>query len=134
MKYYAPYKLERGTPHSAGYDIRTTKDYELEPGKVTKVLSGLFLELEEGTYGQIHSRSSLASKGIITVGGVIDCDYRGEVIVCLLNLSGETYVINGGQRIAQLIHLPIATTEAKHVHNLESSERGSGGFGSTGIN
>lgn len=134
MKYIAPYQLTRGTPHSAGYDLRTTKDYDLESGKVTKVSTGLYLELEEGTYGQVHSRSSLASKGIITVGGVIDCDYRGEVIVCLLNLSGETYVIKDGDRIAQLVHLPIVITGEKSTKELEPSERGSGGFGSTGIN
>ena len=127
------------TELSAGMDIRAFIENRiiLEPGKRKLVSTGLFLELPAGYEAQVRSRSGLALKKGISVlnsPGTIDSDYRGEIGIILINHSSENFVIENGDRVAQLViskHEKIvwhSTQEIKH------SERGSGGFGSTGSN
>jgi dUTP pyrophosphatase len=100
------------------------------------VKTGLFLEMEHSIECQIRSRSGLALKKGLTVlnsPGTIDADYRGEVGVILMNLSRETVVIHNGDRIAQMVFAKVEKVGLKNVDVVDSTERGSGGFGSTGI-
>ncbi|MDB2389383.1 MAG: dUTP diphosphatase [Flavobacteriaceae bacterium] len=126
------------TERSAGMDLRavTTDPISLEPMQRTIVKTGLFIELPIGYEAQVRPRSGLAAKSGITVlnaPGTIDADYRGEIGVILVNLSDSPFTIQHGDRIAQLV---IAKHERAHWTSTESlteTERGSGGFGSTGI-
>lgn len=126
------------TALSAGMDIRAYLDVpvKLKPLERSLIPTGLFMELPKGKEAQIRPRSGLAYKKGITVlnsPGTIDADYRGEIKVLLVNLSNEDFVIEDGERIAQMIiadHHQINWLEA---NSLESSDRGAGGFGSTGI-
>lgn len=125
------------TPASAGLDLRANLDapLELKPMQRALVSTGLFIELPVGFEAQIRPRSGLAFKYGITVlnsPGTIDADYRGEVKVLLINLSEETFLISDGERIAQMVVAKHETIAWNEVNTLEESERGEGGFGSTG--
>ena len=124
---------QRQTPGSAGYDLCSYNDYELRtnPSRVL-VETKLAITVPEGTYGRIAPRSGLSCKHIHVGAGVIDRDYTGEVKVLLYNLNDTTYNIKKGDRIAQLILEKIETTQVEEVDELSSSDRGAGGFGSTG--
>jgi dUTP pyrophosphatase len=125
------------TDASAGMDLRANIDESitLKPLERTIVKTGLFIALPVGFEAQIRPRSGLAAKNGITVlnaPGTVDADYRGEIGVILVNLSNEDFVINDGERIAQLV---IAKHERAHweeVEVLSETKRGAGGFGSTG--
>jgi dUTP pyrophosphatase len=126
------------TPASAGLDLRANLDspVELKPLQRTLVPTGLFIELPAGTEAQIRPRSGLAFKSGITVlnsPGTIDADYRGEIKVLLVNLSDSNFVINDGERIAQMVIARHETIDWKETDTLKESERGKGGFGSTGV-
>ncbi|MBC7862997.1 MAG: dUTP diphosphatase [Bacteroidia bacterium] len=126
------------TTLSAGLDLRANLDapIELKPLERTLVSTGLFIALPEGTEAQIRPRSGLAFKNGITVlnsPGTIDADYRGEVKVLLVNLSDKPFLINDGERIAQMVIAKHETIEWEPADDLEESERGKGGFGSTGL-
>lgn len=130
---------ERQTPGSAGLDLRSVGGpYRIEPGQRLLVPTGLALEIPEGFMGEIRSRSGLAILGGIVVfnaPGTIDSDYRGEIRVILINLSEKTYVVDPGQRIAQLVITRCVAPESINffeVDGLSSTARGEGGFGSTG--
>lgn len=125
------------TDHSAGMDIRAelTSPIELKPMQRALVPTGLFIQLPPRFEAQIRPRSGLAFKNGVTVlnsPGTIDADYRGEVKVLLVNLSNETFVINDGERIAQMVITRHETAEWKVVEELDETGRGAGGFGSTG--
>jgi dUTP pyrophosphatase len=128
---------EYSTNLSAGMDIRANLDDEilLRPLQRALIKTGLFIELPEGFEAQIRPRSGLALKSGLTVlnsPGTIDADYRGEIGVIMVNLSGSDFVIKDGERICQMIiarHEKIAWDE---VELLNETERGSGGFGHTG--
>ncbi len=125
------------TEQSAGMDLRAnlTESIELKPLQRTLVPTGLFMELTKGYEAQIRPRSGLAFKNGITVlnsPGTIDADYRGEIKVLLVNLSNETFLINNGERIAQMVIAKHETIKWELVKSLEESERSAGGFGSTG--
>jgi dUTP pyrophosphatase len=125
------------THQSAGMDLRAelSAPIELKPLQRTLVPTGLFIELPEGNEAQIRPRSGLAFKNGVTVlnsPGTIDADYRGEIKVLLVNLSNETFIINDGERIAQMVIAKHENVEWKAVESLEESIRGEGGFGSTG--
>lgn len=125
------------TPLSAGMDVRANLDepITLAPLERTLVPTGLFVELPEGYEMQVRPRSGLAAKFGLTVlnaPGTIDADYRGEVKVILVNLSNEPFIINDGERIAQLVVAQHAQVEWVDSDTLSESERGAGGFGSTG--
>ncbi|MBQ5703721.1 MAG: dUTP diphosphatase [Alistipes sp.] len=128
---------EYQTPLSAGLDIRANLDESvtLRPLERAMIPTGLFVELPEGCEMQIRPRSGLAAKHGITVlnsPGTIDADYRGEIKVILVNLSNEPFIIEAGERIAQMIVARYEQIEWQAVDELSATERGTGGFGSTG--
>ena len=125
------------TPQSAGMDLRAhlPEGIDLALGERVLVPTGLRLQIPPGYEGQVRPRSGLALKRGITVlnaPGTIDADYRGEVGVLLVNLSGEAQRIEPGERIAQLVIAPVTRASWDEVEELDESERGRGGFGSTG--
>lgn len=126
------------TVNSAGMDLKANiyEPVTLAPLARTLVPTGLYIALPEGTEAQIRPRSGLAAKHGITVlntPGTIDADYRGEIKVILVNLSDTPFVINPGERIAQMVVARYAKVEWVESESLDSTERGEGGFGSTGI-
>lgn len=124
-----------GSPYSAGYDIYSLEDHEIEAGKTVLAKTGLALEIPEGYFGAVYARSGLASKkGLRPANcvGVIDSDYRGELIVALHNDSEKTQKVVQGDRIAQLVITPYLSVEFKETEELSETKRQSGGFGSTG--
>jgi dUTP pyrophosphatase len=128
-----------GSAEAAGWDLYAAiyKKIDIPPHTTKMVGTGLSFELPKNTFGAIFARSGLASKkGIRPANcvGVIDADYRGECIVALHNDSEETVTIYPGDRIAQLVVLPYITFDLKEVEELDETERGSSGFGSTGTN
>jgi dUTP pyrophosphatase len=125
------------TERSAGMDIKANieEPITLQPLQRAMVPTGLYIALPEGTEAQIRPRSGLAAKHGITVlntPGTIDADYRGEIKVILVNLSNEDFVINPGERIAQMVVARYEQVEWDAVEVLDETERGAGGFGSTG--
>ena len=128
---------EYQTPLSAGLDIRANLDESvtLRPLERAMIPTGLFVELPEGCEMQIRPRSGLAAKHGVTVlnsPGTIDADYRGEIKVILVNLSNTPFTIEAGERIAQMIVARYEQIEWEAAEELSSTERGAGGFGSTG--
>lgn len=126
------------TTGSAGMDLRAFIDeaVELAPMQRKLISTGLFIELPDGTEAQIRPRSGLAYKHGITVlnsPGTIDSDYRGELKVLLVNLSDEKFVIRSGERIAQLVIAKFEQPNLILTDNLTTTDRSSGGFGSTGV-
>ena len=126
------------TSGSSGMDlsayINTT--ISLNPGKSTIVPTGLSVAIPEGFEIQIRPRSGLAAKkkiSVLNTPGTIDADYRGEIKVILINLSEETFIIEKGLRIAQMVVCPIIQAQLQEVEELSNTIRGKGGFGSTGI-
>ena len=125
------------TERSAGMDIKANIEapIALQPLQRAMVPTGLYIALPEGTEAQIRPRSGLAAKHGITVlntPGTIDADYRGEIKVILVNLSNEEFTINPGERIAQMVVARYEKVEWESVEVLDETERGAGGFGSTG--
>lgn len=119
----------------AGYDLFAIADYRIDPGQRALIDTGLHLEIPPGFVGLVKDRSSVASVGIHTLAGVIDSSYRGELKILVVNLGGSAYRIGTGQKIAQLLLAPVHTEAIEFVDSLQelaSSERGAGGFGSTG--
>lgn len=124
--------------HAAGMDIRAAlkEPLQLKPGMRSLVPTGLHMALPDGYEAQIRPRSGLAYKHGITLlntPGTIDSDYRGELKVLMINLGDETFQIDHGDRIAQMIVAPVSRAEIQDVVTLPESERGEGGFGSTGM-
>lgn len=123
------------TAHAAGMDLRSVEAVVLEPLERRLIPTGLRIAIPPGFEGQVRPRSGLALKyGIAMVNspGTIDADYRGEIRVLAINLGSETVHLGKGERIAQLVLCPVARAEWSPVDALEESERGEGGFGSTG--
>ncbi len=126
------------TNQSAGMDLRAnlSQPVTLNPMQRCLVPTGLFIELPKGYEAQVRPRSGLAVKKGITVlnsPGTIDADYRGEVCVILVNLSDQPFVINDGERVAQMVVAKHQPVEWIPVESLEDTERGVGGFGHTGV-
>ncbi len=136
-------KSSHDLPHyetgaSAGMDLRANiqEPITLEPMERTIVKTGLFIELPVGFEAQVRPRSGLAAKKGITVlnaPGTVDADYRGEIGVILINLSKESFIIENGERIAQLVIAKHERAEWVSVKELSETVRGEGGFGSTGV-
>lgn len=125
------------TPLSAGMDVRANLDtpVTLQPLQRAMIPTGLYVSLPEGYEMQIRPRSGLAAKHGITVlnsPGTIDADYRGEIRIILVNLSNESFEIAPGERIAQMVVARCEQVEWEAVETLDTTERGAGGFGSTG--
>ncbi|MEX0980387.1 MAG: dUTP diphosphatase [Gemmatimonadota bacterium] len=127
----------RATPHAAGYDVRSSEDdFDLQPGEIRAVGTGLLMELPTGIECQVRPRSGLAARHGITIPnspGTIDPDYRGEVRVLLRNGGSEPVTIRRADRIAQLVFARFETPSVAEVDHLSESTRGDGGFGSTGV-
>lgn len=124
--------------YAAGMDIRAAlgEPVELQPGKRKLIPTGLQMALAKGYEAQIRPRSGLAYRNGITMlntPGTIDADYRGEVKVLAVNLGNETFTINHGDRIAQMVIAPVTQATIKEADNLSKTDRGEGGFGSTGV-
>ena len=128
---------EYATTYSAGMDLRANLEEPITLKSLERALipTGIFIELPAGYEAQIRPRSGLAVKHGISVlnsPGTIDADYRGEIRVVLVNLSNSEFVINHGERICQMVVAKHATVEWQETDELETSDRGAGGFGHTG--
>ena len=126
------------TNGSSGMDLSANieKQIKIEPGKTSIIPTGISVSIPKNFEIQIRSRSGLAAKSQISVlnsPGTIDADYRGELKVILINLSNKTFVVDRGTRISQMVLCPIVKAKFKEVDNLEDTDRGTGGFGSTGL-
>lgn len=128
------------TAGAAGLDIAACLETDettitLEPGARTAVPTGLAVAIPQGFEGQVRARSGLSTKhgiGLPNAPGTIDCDYRGELRIALINWSSEPYTIRHGARIAQLVIAPVVQVRVEEVDQLDTTARGAGGFGSTG--
>lgn len=123
---------------AAGMDIRAALEepFNLKSGERTLIPTGLQMAIPEGYEAQIRPRSGLAIRNGITMlnsPGTIDADYRGEVKVIAINHGGEDFIINHGDRIAQMVIAPVTQFPIQQVESLDDTERGEGGFGSTGV-
>ena len=119
----------------AGYDLFAVDGYAIGPGQRALLETGLHLEIPAGFVGLVKDRSSVAAAGLHTLAGVIDSAYRGELKILLVNLTDDAVHISAGQKIAQLLILPVSSPSVEYVDSLDdlsSTERGAGGFGSTG--
>lgn len=131
----------RGSDQAAGYDLYAHlgehEEIMIEPHTTVKIGTGVSLALPEGTFGAVFARSGLATKQDLAPAnkvGVCDSDYRGEYIVALHNHGNETRYVANGDRIAQLVIMPYISAEFIEVDSLDETDRGDGGFGSTGSN
>lgn len=127
-----------GSADAAGADLYALTDgpVEVAPGQTVLIRTGLALSIPKGYVGLVYARSGLATRqGLAPANkvGVIDADYRGELMISLHNHSGETRTISCGDRIAQLIITPYLTAQFQETEELDGTARGSGGFGSTGL-
>ena len=125
------------TSGSSGMDLAANIDanINIDPGKTAIIPTGLALSIPKGFEVQIRPRSGLAAKqkiSVLNTPGTIDADYRGEIKVILINLGKETFKVEKGLRIAQMVVCPIVQAQLKEVDDLSETERGKGGFGSTG--
>ena len=118
----------RASKESAGLDLYSSIDVDIEVGLIKKVNTGICISLPENSYGSIRDKSSLASKGLLMLDGVIDKDYTGEIIVIMTSLI-KTIKIKKGQKIAQLIVSNIMYPEIKKFESLKETERNNKGFG-----
>lgn len=126
------------TPYSAGADLYANLEnpVTIDPGKRSLISTGLYLEIPANFEGQIRPRSGLAYKHGITVlnsPGTIDADYRGEIKILLINLGEVSYTINNNDRIAQLVITPVTKAVFTQENTINDTDRGTGGFGSTGL-
>lgn len=127
----------RGSASAAGYDLYADlkASEKIEPGETKMIHTGLSMELPEGYFGAIFARSGLAMKEGLRPGncvGVVDSDYRGEFMIGLHNDSSSSRVIEPGERIAQMVVMPYLPVEFEETESLTDTQRGAGGFGSTG--
>lgn len=136
----SPFELPQyETSGAAAFDIKANLGqdvtYEIQPGFALLIPTGLYVELPEGTELQIRSRSGLAFKRYVIVlnaPGTIDSDYRGEIKVILMNIGSTPYIVSHGDRIAQGVISPVIKAQWVPVEELTNTQRGAGGFGSTG--
>ena len=123
-------------PGDAGMDVRSIEDVTLSPGARALIHTGLVLMLPPNAEAQVRPRSGLALKHGVTVlntPGTIDAGYRGEVGVILINLGAEPFTVEKGMKIAQIVVSPVAQAEVVEVTSVDETDRGAGGFGSTGV-
>lgn len=120
--------------NSAGYDLFAAKEMTIIPGTIGKVSTQVAVEIPKDHVGFLKERSSRGSKGQAIRAGVIDADYRDEIMVCIHNLTAQPLKIKVGDKIAQMVVMPIYTGTPQVVDSLSTTERGTKGFGSTGDN
>ncbi len=124
---------KRGSALAAGLDVCSIEDVEIQPKQRALARTGLAVAIPPGFYGRVAPRSGLAAKnGLDVLAGVIDSDYRGEIVCVLYNTGDETIKLPAGSKICQLIIEQIITPEAQWATDLDETARGAGGFGSTG--
>ncbi len=116
----------------SGADLFALERTVLPPHTIVKVRTGIAVELPENTSGIIWGKSSVESKGIKAMAGLVDAPYRGELLVCMYNLNDTEFVFEAGQKVAQLVVLPTLYPSFEEVSELSGTTRGEGGFGSTG--
>ena len=122
----------RAHPTDSGADLFALTRTVLPPLAITHVHTGICVELPEKTSGVIWGKSSVESKGIKAMAGLVDAPYRGELIVCMYNLNDSEFVFEAGQKVAQLVVLPTLYPAFEESSSLSDTSRGEGGFGSTG--
>lgn len=122
----------RAHPTDSGADLFALEHTVLPPHSVVKVRTGIAVELPENTSGIIWGKSSVESKGIKAMAGLVDAPYRGELLVCMYNLNDTPFVFKPGQKVAQLVVLPTLYPTFEEAKELSDTTRGNGGFGSTG--
>lgn len=122
----------RAHPTDAGADLFALERTVLPPRAITSVRSGVAVELPENTAGIIWGKSSVESKGIKAMAGLIDEPYRGELLVCMYNLNDTEFVFEAGQKVAQLVVFPVLYPTFEEAEELSETKRGEGRFGSTG--
>jgi dUTP pyrophosphatase len=122
----------RAHPDDAGLDLYNLEDFKMAPGEGKMIKTGIALAVPQGHVGLVADRSSLAKRGLKTAGGVIDAGYRGEIHIVMWNVSKENFELKKGERLAQLMIIPIATPAVVEVKELDSTSRGAKGFGSSG--
>ena len=127
-------KPYRKYDNDAGFDLRANleKPVMIAPGEHAKIGTGVCIEIPPGYYGDIRGRSGLTAKGVICPGGTVDSGYTGQIYVVLVNVGRMRYMVEPGERIAQLIIAPLPKVELVEVDELRGGERGDRGFGSTG--
>ncbi|OHD07473.1 MAG: deoxyuridine 5'-triphosphate nucleotidohydrolase [Spirochaetes bacterium GWD1_27_9] len=126
----------KATPNSSGFDLFSTEELIIEKHKFKLISTGISIEMERGVEAQVRSRSGLAIKhgiAVLNSPGTIDCDYRGEVKVVLINHSDCDFTIEKGMRIAQMVFSKVVDADFQVVSELSDTQRGEGGFGSTGF-
>lgn len=140
VKIYCKGEMPRkANPHDAGFDVCANDNYIVQPKEVVVVHTGIYMEIPEGYECQVRSRSGLATKHklfVVNQPGTIDSTYRGECNVALINLGDAPFSIRKGDRIAQFVFKKVEDVEflaVQHVLELSKTERGDGGFGSTGV-
>lgn len=116
----------------AGIDLYAYSHHTVSPHQKLMIPTGISLEIEQGYVGLIWDKSSIGSKGIKTLGGVIDAGYRGEIHILVHNLSDESYTFEHGHKVAQMLIQKVEFPEIEEVDELSETKRGDGGFGSTG--
>lgn len=129
---YVGVEIKKAHPEDAGWDLKSSIDTTIVPKSFATIPVNTKLKIPTGFYGQIFPRSGMASKGVVAICGVIDSSYTGEIKVTIMNQSNEWININSGDRIAQLVILPVPQFTMKEVKELPVTDRGSNGFGSTG--
>lgn len=133
MKYKCDYTLQKGHDTDSGYDLKTTRPFKLLPNQVKLIPTSLFLELDKHIEAQVRPKSSISAKGILVHFGTVDSDYRGEVQVVMQNLNQYGVEFEAGQKIAQIVFSKKTDVELEQTNNIENNtQRGIGGFGSTG--
>lgn len=127
---YMPEKAHRA---DAGYDLRTPKRVVLRRGESVCIDTGVHVQIPDGWFGQMFSKSGLHVKhDIVSLGGTVDSHYTGSIVVKLYNLGNEDYVFEAGDKIVQIVFMPCGSFSLTQVDELEETERGNGGFGSSG--
>ena len=123
---------KKATPRAAGFDLHSIEECEIPANGMKKIPTGICVEIPEGYFGKIFDRSSLAIQQLVTLGGIIDNDYRGELLVILQNLSTSPYTVKKNDKIAQLVFTSQPEFEFRETCELENTSRGEKGFGSSG--
>ena len=133
MKYKCDYDLVKGHDTDSGYDLKTKYAFKLLPNQTKLIPTSLFLELDKNIEAQVRPKSSISAKGIIVHFGTVDSDYRGEVQVVMQNLYQHGVEFEVGQKIAQIVFSKKTDVELEQTDTISNdTDRGSGGFGSTG--
>lgn len=133
MKYKCDYELIKGHDTDSGYDLKTTRPFKLLPQQVKLIPTSLYLELDKHIEAQVRPKSSISAKGILVHFGTVDSDYRGEVQVVMQNINDYGVEFEAGQKIAQIVFNEKTEVFLEQTEDISNdTQRGSGGFGSTG--